>query len=129
VHYLRGSVFRELRTRPRSAESQFICLNLPQMLFRVIGVCCRFIAQCGSIIYHNGTSFQSQGYPSKFNPTDGSNVCQVRIKRPLNSCQLRLNFIALEIDGPTTPPTTAAGTIPNDAGTCKTDSFSITLAL
>lgn len=86
------------------------------------------MVQCGAIVLHNGTSFQNPGYPSKYTPTDGSNVCQVRIRRALNVCQLRLNFIALEIDGPVPPPSTAGGAaMPNnDAGSCKTDSLAIT---
>ncbi|OXA52202.1 uncharacterized protein LOC110852632 [Folsomia candida] len=90
-----------------------------------LGVCCRFVVQCGAIITQNGTSFQSPNYPSRFTPTDGSNVCQVRVRRPHNVCQLRLNFIALDIDGPVPAPT-ATNTAPNDAGACKTDSLAIT---
>jgi hypothetical protein len=80
-------------------------------------------------VTQNGTAFQNPEYPSKYNPGQAA-ICQIRVRRQLNVCQLRLNFVNFEIDGPagTTPGTPpAAGTPPsNDAGTCKTDSLAIT---
>ncbi|CAL8110369.1 unnamed protein product [Orchesella dallaii] len=93
-----------------------------------LGVCCRFIASCGAIVYQNGTSFQNPNYPSKYTPMGGSDVCQIRIRKQHNVCQLRLNFIAFDVEGPAATPTTGQGTqnTVNDAGVCKVDSLAIT---
>ncbi|ODN04352.1 Tolloid-like protein 1 [Orchesella cincta] len=93
-----------------------------------LGVCCRFIATCGAIVYQNGTSFQNPNYPSKYVPMGGSDVCQIRIRKQQNVCQLRLNFIAFDIEGPAATPTAAQGAANamNDAGVCKIDSLALT---
>jgi len=87
------------------------------------------VTRCGGIVTQNGTAFQSPEYPSKYNPNEAS-ICQIRVRRQTNVCQLKLNFINFEIDGPVgvttsaTPPAAGAGPN-NDAGTCKTDSLAI----
>lgn len=92
----------------------------------MIGVCCRFIATCGAVVYQNGTSFQNPSYPSKYVPQGGSDVCQIRIRKQHNVCQLKLNFIVFDVEGPVPAPTTTAANVLNDAGVCKTDSLAIT---
>ena len=72
----------------------------------------------------NGTLFRNPDYPNKYKPSSGSDVCQVRIRKQHNVCQLRLNFIKFDVDGPTQVP--AGTTTINDAGSCKTDTLSIT---
>src|SRR4051794_11625496 len=85
-------------------------------------------ASCGSIITQNGTIFRNPNYPQKYTPPGGSDVCQVRIRKQFNICQLRLNFIKFDIDGPVQAPSTqgsSQGTT-NDVGVCKTDALSVT---
>ena len=81
---------------------------------------------CGNIVTQNGTLFRNPNYPSKYTPTGGSNVCQVRVRKANNICQLRFNLIKFDIDGPMGPPGSTAATTTNDAGSCKTDALSIT---
>lgn len=57
-----------------------------------------------------------------------SDVCQARIRRQVNTCQLRLNFIKFDLDGPSLPP--PSSTTPNqgkgvETGVCMSDILTI----
>jgi len=90
------------------------------------------IATCGSIITQNGTRFRNPDYPDRYSPTGGSDVCQIRIRRPRKThrpvCQLRLNFKEFDIGEPSqgAPAAGGAGNTAVESGFCKTDSFSVT---
>ena len=56
-------------------------------------------------------------------------MCQTRIRKQPNICQLRLNFLKFDIDGPMQAPGANAqggGGVSNDVGVCKTDALSVT---
>lgn len=86
-------------------------------------LCFIVTSTCGATILQNGTLFRNPDYPTKYRPT-GSDFCQVRIRKQYNICQLRLNFIQLDLDGPSTGVSGTAGTSVA-SGMCNTDAFTI----
>jgi len=82
-------------------------------------------SSCGSIVNQNQTFFRNPDYPSKYRPATGSDVCQIRIRKQINTCQLRLNFIKFDIDGPSPPVGTAAANTGVESGVCKNDMLTI----
>jgi len=80
-----------------------------------LGVCCYLTRTCGEPITTNLTSFVNPSYPSA--DTTGNNRCQTEVQLIAegNVCQLRLDFITMDVAGPNT-----------DSGECDKDLFMVT---
>ncbi|ODM97023.1 hypothetical protein Ocin01_09656 [Orchesella cincta] len=78
------------------------------------GVCCVVTATCESVVTQNNTNIRNRDFPNAFTP-GGLEVCNVRLQKPNpNVCQLRLDFIQLQLA--TADPTN---------GQCMADRLSI----
>ncbi|XP_066250378.1 cubilin-like [Euwallacea similis] len=75
------------------------------------GVCCVFQRTCGGSSHLNNTYFVSPGFPATYK---GGTTCSFTIEKQPDACQVRLDFLTLNLAQP------------NSNGTCITDALTVT---
>ncbi|XP_050300764.1 uncharacterized protein LOC126739230 [Anthonomus grandis grandis] len=75
------------------------------------GACCVFQRTCGESSSVNNTYFVSPGFPSTYT---GGTACSFTIEKQDDACQVRLDFLTLNLAQP------------NVNGTCTTDALTVT---